>query len=296
LRDPLATVKVVTMIKLRTGVVRHEDDLGRFEHVKCLPSPWLRSVVNGYTGYSHHSSRPLRRREAAQETVALILNFGEPMRVKGPTATFEVDSFVAPLNDTYALTEEGIESHGLQVDLSPLGAYMLLGVPMRELSDLVIPLEDLIGPAVPTLVEQLFLAPGWSKRFELVDSFMSTRMEESHEPSPDVVWAWRRLSETSGRLPIGALAKELGCSRRHLVARFREQVGPSPKTVARIIRFQSAARQFSLDDGRRFAEIAQVCGYFDQAHLNRDCRELAGTTPSSLVASRIPGGFGVTAD
>lgn len=279
----------------RTSAFFREDALGRFEQVKRPPIPRLESVVHGYTGYSHRSARTLRRREPAQDRVTVILNFGAPMRVGGPTrAMSDVGSFVAPLSDTYAVTEEGNASAGMQVDLFPLGAYMLFGLPMEELSEVVVPLEDAIGAEAPLLVERLFLAPDWPTRFAMLDSFVAARIEDVR-PSPDIVWAWRRLSETAGRLPIKALAAELGCSRRHLARRFREQIGPSPKAAARLLRFQNAARQLALDDGRRFAEIAQDCGYYDQAHLNRDFRELAGTTPRALLASHLPGPFGVAA-
>jgi AraC-like DNA-binding protein len=286
-----ANVEAVTLL-----TVRHTDEGGCFERVECPPNPRLRGIVRRYAGYRYHSSQKLRRREAAQDAVTLILNLGPSMRVEGPTlAAVEVDSFIAPIADTYALTEEEATAHGLQVDLSPLGAFMLLGVPMGDLPGLVVPLEDIVGPAAPRLLEQLFLTDTWKRRFEVLDSFICARLEGAPEPSPDVGWAWRRLSETSGQMPIGALAGELGCSRRHLTARFRDQIGPTPKAVARIMRFQRAFRRIARDDGSRFAAIAQDCGYYDQAHLNRDFRELAGTTPGSILASLIPEGFGVSA-
>jgi AraC-like DNA-binding protein len=33
--------------------------------------------------------------------------------------------------------------------------------------------------------------------------------------------------------------------------------------------------------------VAQDCGYFDQSHLIRECRQLSGFTPTELAARRI---------
>jgi AraC-like DNA-binding protein len=267
-----------------------------FELVRRKPDSRLAGVVNGYAGYSGSHPAPLRRREPAQDSIALIVNFGSALRVGGPRqAPVEVGSFVAPLLDTYAMTETGSNSHGLQIDLTPLGAHMLLGTSMRELSTLVVPLEDLLGPEASLFAEQLFETADWDARFELVESFVRDRVAAARPPSPDVAWAWRRLSETDGRLPIGSLAAELGCSRRHLTARFREQIGPPPKAAARILRFRRAVELLGREDGRTLAELALSCGYYDQAHLNRDFRELAGTSPTSYLRSRLLGGQGVAA-
>lgn len=207
----------------------------------------------------------------------------------------ERGSFVAAITDSYGIVEHEGVSHGLQVDLSPLGAYLLLGVAMHELSDLVVGVEDVLGAAAPLLVEALADEPDWPARFAMLDRFIAERVEPARRPSPDVAFAWSRLAKTDGRVGIGALASELGCSRRHLVERFREQIGPAPKTAARIMRFSHAVRRLALDDGSRLAEIAGDCGYYDQAHLNRDFRGLAGTTPSEYLASRLPDGFGFEA-
>jgi AraC-like DNA-binding protein len=93
---------------------------------------------------------------------------------------------------------------------------------------------------------------------------------------------------------VDTLAAELGCSRRYLVAGFREQVGVPPKTLARILRFHRAVGM--MGSGPGWAEIALSCGYYDQAHLIRDFNQFAGSSPSDFARRRLPDGGGVVGD
>jgi transcriptional regulator GlxA family with amidase domain len=83
---------------------------------------------------------------------------------------------------------------------------------------------------------------------------------------------------------VSELAAELCCSRKHLAARFREHVGLPPKLVARMLRFRETTERMLAAHGRSLAEVAADCGYYDHAHLDRDFREFARTTPTAFAA------------
>ena len=59
-----------------------------------------------------------------------------------------------------------------------------------------------------------------------------------------------------------------------------------------MLRFQRAAGLIT-GGARSWADVALTCGYYDQAHLNRDFRALAGCTPGAYLAAMLPdcGGF-----
>ena len=141
----------------------------------------------------------------------------------------------------------------------------------------------MLGHDAALLEERLFGAADWESRLELVERFLTARLAEAPPARPDVAWAWRRLEETDGRLRVESLAGELRCSRKHLVAQFREHVGPAPKTAARILRFNHLLRLLERGPRPGWAELAAQCGYYDQAHLSREVRRLAGCTPRRLA-------------
>jgi AraC-like DNA-binding protein len=79
------------------------------------------------------------------------------------------------------------------------------------------------------------------------------------------------------------LPAELGWSRKQLAARFRDEVGLTPKTAARVLRFQALLAGLRSGGTREWVDLALECGYFDQSHLVRDVRRFTGLTPTELV-------------
>jgi len=271
-------------------IEHHVSPAGDWETVARPPHPALRPLVHrGYLGYREDVGAALRRLEVPHEAITVILNLGPAIMVDGP----RFGSFVAGLHDRAVVTEHGGEQLGIQMDLTPLGAQMLFGLPMGELSRRVVAL-DAVLPA--ELTEHLAELPDWPERFALLDAFLLARLQRAPAPRPDVAFAWSRLSATHGAVGIAQLCAELGCSRRHLSGRFAQDVGLGPKAIARILRFRRVLSLLDRADGpARFAEIAAVGGYYDQPHLNRDFRELAGCTPTEYVARRLPENRGVAA-
>jgi AraC-like DNA-binding protein len=264
-------------------VARHDSERYRWEMVTRAAPPALRGYVRSYTGYEEWSAEPLCRREVPSGDVTLILSPDSVLSLPERHV-----SFVAGLYDRETHVEHGGSQHGVEVRLTPLGAHALFGVAMHELANRVVELDDLLGSA--ELVDRMWDEDGWEARFAVLDAALA---RARREPSREIAWAWGRLRASAGRIEVGALARELGWSHRRLIARFREQVGLPPKTVARVLRFERVSQLLREAPAPRLAEVAFECGYYDQAHLNRDFREFAGTTPGEYVASRLPDGGGV---
>jgi AraC-like DNA-binding protein len=92
-----------------------------------------------------------------------------------------------------------------------------------------------------------------------------------------------RLLAARGRIDIASLVDTAGCSHKHLVGRFREEIGITPKVLARVLRFGEAVNRLKRAQGPvRLVDLAVDCGYYDQAHFDRDCRAFAGVTPTEL--------------
>jgi AraC-like DNA-binding protein len=244
--------------------------------VEAVPSAALRPYVTRLTAYRERHGAPVTRAEPAMPGAVLILAFGTPMEVDGQRLT----AFAGGLGDRFTVTRTAGPTEGVQVFLTPFGARRLHGLPMRHLTNRVLPAGELLGSWAETLVERLAATPSWRERLALADRLLLARLRQGPEVGPEVPWAWARLLESGGRVRAPELAAALGWSHRHLVARFQDQVGLPPKTAARVIRFGRAARL--LRSGAAPALVAAECGFSDQAHLNREFRALGGVTPGQI--------------
>ena len=272
-------------------VERHETEEARWEVARREPRaelrPYLLEVPEGWTQVRGGSSS---LREVPFPGVPLILNLGTTWEIEDPgTRPERRDSFVAGMHAAPTIVRSASSWACIELRLTPLGAHRFLGLPMHELANRTVELEDLL-PRAGELTTRLREAHSWAERFDLVEEFLARRLADSLPPSPGVEWSWHRLRRTDGRASISELAAELGWSHRRLIARFREQIGLAPKTVARVLRFDRAVAALGSSASRGLAAIAIDCGYFDQAHLNRDFRELAGTTPTVFLRSQRDSG------
>jgi AraC-like DNA-binding protein len=230
----------------------------------------------------------MRRRELPGRHITVILSFGDPLVLIGGDGHHRrVGSFVSGLQSEPAIAERVGHQYGMHLELSPLTAYSLFGVPMHSLANTLVELPAMLGNAGVELVERLAAARGWPERFALLQAALAERVTGGPQPTCAISAAWHRLRATHGTVRIDELARQSGISHRHLVARFREEVGLTPKSLARVLRFEHSLSMLR-QRGMALADIANAAGYYDQAHLNRDYQALAGATPGALLADVAP--------
>jgi AraC-like DNA-binding protein len=278
---------VQALPRSRTRVLTGEADGGRWELALRAPALALRGIVaDDYCGYTERTRGPSQRRELPVPFVPVIIELAPPIRVYDYGQERRWSShrggFVAGLDGRYTLCAHDGFQHGLQVNLTPLGARLVFGVPMAELSGRAHALVDLLPARHRGLPGRLQELRDWDARFDLVDAVLSDCAARARLDTRAVSWAWRRIEETGGALDIGSLTCALGYSRRHVIALFRDQVGLPPKLASRIVRFDRLVRHLRGGGRGTWAELALEFGYYDQAHLAREVKEFSGVTPTQV--------------
>jgi AraC-like DNA-binding protein len=174
--------------------------------------------------------------------------------------------------------------HTLLVRFRLGGAHPFFGRPLSQLTDQYVPLPDL-WPLERRAQLEAAEGPDAVVRATLASLQATLERDDAYDPQSAraVRRAVRLIAEAADLPRVPQLAAALGISERQLRRGFDHTIGLSPKQYLRVVRFRRAlhaARSAARPD---WAAIAELTGYFDQAHLIGEFRELSGVTPSALV-------------
>jgi AraC-like DNA-binding protein len=223
----------------------------------------------------------------------LLINLGPPQyRIEpGPPEARVpfVDVWYSGLHQGPIDTEAPHGNALLGVAFSARGAFPWLGERMDSLSDRIIALADALGDGALRLREQLLNTAALPARFALVERWLLARLRPRAAVHPAVRCAVDRIAASGGRLSIEELAAQTGFTRKHLGNLFQQQVGLSPKALARVHRFRGALDLLHRANGDvPWADLAEQCGFYDQSHLINEFRRFTGFSPVELARRARP--------
>ncbi|WP_157084207.1 helix-turn-helix domain-containing protein [Millisia brevis] len=247
------------------------------EFVDHRPHPLLRGLVVAAHGYRIVGAAPGVHLGMPSSTLTVVIPLDEPliMRQHGPTPR-PFDTVLAGLHIGAAHIHHEGRQFGIQLQLAPLAARLLLGLPARELADVSVPIAEVLPDADRT-VDRMRCAATWPQRFALLETALLDRAASAPGAvDRDLRHAWD-LCHTAAS--IGAVAAEVGWSTRTLQKRFRAEFGISPAEPARLDRFHRSVHLAS-DPSRSLAEVAVLAGYSDQPHMTRSWSRFADITPA----------------
>lgn len=252
-----------------------------------IPSPPLRRAIECFWTLDVGAAEvnPDPQRIAPDGCVEWIAHLDRPPReVRGDgSSRMQPQRFVVGQRLTPVVLESGA-MRCLGIRFHPAGAAALLRVPPRELAGRIAASDDVLPVLDRELRSRLDPDAAPEQWVQVADDVLRTA--GSTEPDALAEAASNAILRKHGLVSIDALANELGVHRRALERRFEKHVGLAPKQLARIARFQRIFQRTQAAGAStarvEWSDVALDCGYFDQAHLIRDFRELAGDTPAAL--------------
>ncbi len=264
------------------------------EAVVARPCGVLGRYVREHQGYRQRAVEPAQHLGMPSPYLTVIFTLDEPLEIARHVDPREspgvYSSMVGGLHSSPALVVHHGAQSGIQLQLSPLAARPLAGLPAGELACMDVAAQDILGPLATQVYEQVRAADSWSARFAVLDQLLGDALDVERTVPDEVARAWALLLRSGGTVPIGDVARDVGWSQRHLSALFTREIGLAPKVAARVVRFHRArgVLQRNVSGGRPdIAGVAAQCGYFDQGHLIRDWQQFTGLSPTNWIAHEL---------
>jgi AraC-like DNA-binding protein len=176
----------------------------------------------------------------------------------------------------------------VQLVLQPDAARAVFGVPLHELADRVVDLEDLWGGRAREMLERV---AQWCEQPQAallaIEDLIADRMRTDARVRGATLarHAVEALRMATAAANVPRLARALGASERSLRQAFVDHVGTTPKRFARIER---VLRVVAEAGSASWARLAAHHDYCDQPHLNAEFRALLGVSPGQFLAGQLP--------
>lgn len=266
------------------------------EWLTVRPHPSLQGLVDRYVGYRLTGGAPGIHRGLPSDHLTLVVSVERDVDVLAHSDATQQPrryrSLIGGLHASPTLIRHDGHQEGVSIDLTPAGSRALLGAPASALWSTTAAIEEVVGPTGTELWERVNTTRSWADRFAACDRVLrrlaaARRLTRRPANMPaEVDRAWRLLTRSHGGTTIRSLAVEVGWTRQHLTRQFTAELGLTPKTAARVIRFDVARRALQAPgQATSMAQVALDHGFYDQAHMTREFTVFAGCPPAQWLAS-----------
>ena len=250
----------------------------------ALPSPALRPFVRAYAQREIEAHDPAFTLHVIAQ-LEQVINFElgvlpglfhrtgtirDRIWVGGSQTSFAARMFVTPGVETFA------------VIFYPTGLSRLINIPASAITDRCFDATSLC-PSLRTLWNHLGEETSFKRRVALTEKFLMRLLAVTVTENPMATSA-ARLFRHKGNLRVADLAAQRSIGIRQFERLFFREIGITPKTYARIARFQAALDARLNNPSRSWTDIAHDLGFHDQMHLIHDFKKLADDSPSALLS------------
>lgn len=253
---------------------------------KFYPSKELRPYIRFYyTISSEEKNRDVRLDNHPQGCIDMIF------ALQGGVKFNNDKTGRSPLQEVFLIGQQeqrfdiafGPMLRVLGITFTAEGFNKIFRLPVSQLTNVGLEARDLLGKDDFFLLEKIVEAADLEAQLQLMNDFFCRRIYENDLPFDAVDAAIRKIRQAGGQLSIQDVADTHNMSVRTLQRKFSQKTGVSPKTYARIMRFNSVLTLLQHAPGADWHDILYRCGYYDQMHFIKEFKHYTGFSPTEFV-------------
>lgn len=174
------------------------------------------------------------------------------------------------------------------VVFQPYAAKDFLDIPASLFYEKNISTADMQDRDLSGLSERITDTPDHDACIGLIEQFLLRRLYMRSEYNMKRISTVLHGIDLYPEITISRLS-EIACLGKKQFGRiFAEYVGTTPKEFIRIVRMQRALFVLQNDPSVGFAQLACMCGFFDQSHMIKEFKHFSGYTPTEYLSVCMP--------
>lgn len=163
------------------------------------------------------------------------------------------------------------------VRMKPGTFHLLFGMSAERVMDCPIAFSEI---EFSDCLSEIFTLTDTDERLNILKNYLLKKIKGS----PNMVFL--NLTEQLYKNPLEqsvvTIADAFHCSKRQLYRIFKTNYGISPKVMLNILRLHLCLT-LVLEQSISFAEVANICGFYDQAHFIKEIKRYTGFSPLQLL-------------
>ncbi len=191
-------------------------------------------------------------------------------------------NFNASRTASKILFQQHIDCIGIR--FNPGGAFKLFGANMSELIGSNHQ-TDFFDKNISLLQPQLSELKTVSARLMLIESWLLARARQQHVHVSFFDDFVRHFLHSDTEFQT--LIEQQPLSRRQLERRFQMEIGLSPAHLKQLHRVKRARQMIASNPCLQLTQVAQDCGFYDQAHFIRNFQKITGQTPGQYKQRKM---------
>lgn len=249
------------------------------------PVPMLAADVNCFWALEQDQESYNREIYLPDAYIEVIINVGAPLVLESEYGRLELPrAFVNPLQTKPLRIRAAGFCQMISMQLYPWAVKPILNIEADPSTVHVIGL-DADWQRFADDLTQIVARRGYGEAIACYQEYVCKSAYRHKHDVTLIRTAGQLLQRAHGQIRIADLAAQSYLSSSQFERQFKQYTAISPKAYARIVRFGSLQAALLVNPSSRLADLADVYGYSDQAHLIREFKSFAGCTPRDFAAS-----------
>lgn len=215
----------------------------------------------------------------------IVLHYGNPSKFQ----QLESSEYIEPTlvicgqqTNYYDVSLSG-KTGMILIAFKPHGVKSFFNIPITEILNENISLQNLANNEVNELEDKLLIARNNTQRIIHLENFLTERLTHNND-FKRIEYAVELIENSKGQMKTHDIAIEVCLGIKQFERVFSKNVGINPKKYASIVRLKNVIQLKRKHNNISMSQLAYESGYFDHAHFIHDFEGFTGLSPKEFFS------------